>query len=124
ASLLVNVQHPRTDNPFPYNHSLTLAINGFDKLAAQSRANGVDPFTNLAIDEVAAPTNSDVFTVFPNPTTRTIYLNKASDVAIYNVEGQRVLVRRNVTEVNVSDLTPGMYFVQNAKGDILKLQVQ
>ena len=32
-SLLVNSQHPRSTNPFPFNNSLTYAINGFDKLA-------------------------------------------------------------------------------------------
>ncbi|MEM9921344.1 MAG: alkaline phosphatase PhoX [Bacteroidota bacterium] len=123
ASLLVNVQHPRTDNPFPYNHSLTLAINGFDKLAAQSKANNVDPFQAIEAG-VSATDSKDVFSVFPNPTTRTIFLNKVSDIAIFNGDGKRIMVRRNVTEVNVSDLTPGMYFIQNAKGDILKLQVQ
>ncbi|MDX2305140.1 MAG: DUF839 domain-containing protein [Microscillaceae bacterium] len=33
VSLLVNSQHPSSSNPFPFNNSLTYAINGFDKLA-------------------------------------------------------------------------------------------
>ncbi len=32
-TLLVNSQHPRTTNPFPFNNSLTYAINGWEKLA-------------------------------------------------------------------------------------------
>ncbi|MCI4669547.1 MAG: DUF839 domain-containing protein [Bacteroidia bacterium] len=32
-TLLVNSQHPRTTNPFPFNNSLTYAIHGWDKLA-------------------------------------------------------------------------------------------
>ena len=35
-SILVNAQHPSTTNPFPYNHSLTIAINGFDQLDVQT----------------------------------------------------------------------------------------
>lgn len=31
-SLLVNSQHPSGANPFPFNHSLTFAIHGFDEL--------------------------------------------------------------------------------------------
>ncbi len=37
-TLLVNSQHPSKSNPFPYNNSLTYAINGFDKL---QNVNGV-----------------------------------------------------------------------------------
>lgn len=120
-SLLVNVQHPRTDNPFPFNHSLTMAINGFDKLAAQSREAGVDPFQQF---ENNASVNEDAFSIFPNPTTRTIFMNKISDIAIYDANGKRILVKRNVTEVNVGHFTPGMYFIQNGEGETLKLQVQ
>lgn len=32
-SLLLNVQHPDYTNPFPFNHSLTYAIHGIDKLS-------------------------------------------------------------------------------------------
>ncbi|MEL6863041.1 MAG: alkaline phosphatase PhoX [Bacteroidota bacterium] len=119
ASLLVNVQHPRTDNPFPFNHSLTLAINGFDKLTSQNRQN---PFASLDVE--TSTDQTDAFSIFPNPTTRTIFMNQISDVAIYNTTGERIMVRRNVTEVNVGDLAPGVYFIQNAKGEVLKLQVQ
>jgi len=118
-SLLVNSQHPRTDNPFPYNHSLTYAIHGFDKLDARSLNEGeVEARTELAT-EVEKP-----FTLYPNPTTRVVYLNKTTDVAIYNQAGQRIKVIRNTNFVNVGDLAAGIYFVQNADGDIVKLSVQ
>ncbi|MBK8045556.1 MAG: T9SS type A sorting domain-containing protein [Haliscomenobacter sp.] len=62
--------------------------------------------------------------MYPNPTTRMVYLNQTTDVAIYNVDGKRMRTLRNTSEVNVSDLKPGVYFLQNATGDVQKLIIQ
>jgi len=121
-SLLVNSQHPSTDNPFPFNHSLTFALNGFDKLNDKNMA-GVNPFKDVIQGENAAEAG-EAFSIFPNPTTRTVYTNQITDVAIYDANGKRVMVKRNTTEVDVTYLPAGIYFVQNAEGEILKLQIQ
>ncbi len=110
-SLLLNVQHPSITNPFPYNHSLTFAINGFDRLKV----------TDLKEPEL---NKTGGFQVYPNPTTRMVYLNQTTDVAIFNVDGKRMRTLRNTSEVNVSDLKPGVYFLQNATGDVQKLIIQ
>ena len=110
-TLLVNSQHPSTSNPFPYNHSLTFALTGWDEL--------------LKTDALY-PTfedNND-FQVFPNPASRMIYFNKAMDVALYDAQGQRLSVHRNVTELDIVSLTPGIYFLQTAEGDMKKLVIQ
>ncbi len=120
-SLLVNVQHPNSTNPFPYNHSLTIAINGFDKLTASNIAN-YNVADELTVQEEGE--SQDAFKIYPNPTTRMVFFNQTTDVAIYNAEGKRVSVKRNANQVDVSHLTPGMYFLQNADGEILKLSVQ
>jgi uncharacterized protein len=117
-SILLNAQHPRTDNPFPYNHSLTLAIHGFDKLGAKQIADR-NPFQNLAQAE-----GSEEFSIYPNPTARIVYFNQTTDVAIYDNSGKRVMVKRNVNEVDVTSLTAGTYYVQNTAGSILKLIVE
>jgi secreted PhoX family phosphatase len=57
-SLLVNSQHPSTSNPFPFNNSLTYAINGWDKLAeiAERRVAGLalyDADTDTKIADIA-----------------------------------------------------------------------
>lgn len=118
-SLLVNVQHPSTSNPFPYNHSLTVAINGFDNVS-------YDNFRNDNPFGVSFKTTSDdpAFSVYPNPTTRTVFMNQVTDVALYDASGKRVLVKRNTNELDVSLLTPGIYFVKNADGETLKLSIQ
>ena len=107
-SLLVNSQHPRTDNPFPYNHSLTFAIHGFDELTISSLE---DP----TIDPTAT------FAIYPNPTQQIVFLNRAQDVALYNQLGQRLRVYRNVNQIDVSQLPTGTYFLQNEDGETIQL---
>ncbi|MBI1226042.1 MAG: DUF839 domain-containing protein [Bacteroidetes bacterium] len=119
-SILLNVQHPNTTNPFPFNHSLTIAINGLDQVS-------YDNLGNRSAELFPAAENKDenaAFSVYPNPTTRTVYLNKTTDVAIYDANGKRVMVKRETNEVDVSGLSIGTYFIQNADGETLKLSIQ
>ena len=109
-TLMVNSQHPSTSNPFPYNNSLTFAITGWDAL--------VSSLSEQTIAENAG------FQIWPNPAARELHFNQRTDVAIYNANGQRMKVVRNAQYVNVSDLTPGVYFVRNAKGETQRLIVQ
>ncbi len=111
ASLLVNSQHPNVDNPFPYNHSLTFAIHGFDELTT----------TSLRQPDFG---DEEGIQVFPNPTSRTLHLSENSDFAIYNMQGQRINVFRNVNEADVSHLTPGQYFIRTEDQQTLKFIVQ
>lgn len=110
-SLLLNSQHPINTNPFPFNHSLTFAIHGFDEITV----NGLD---------TPDVPESELFSIYPNPTTRIVYLNAAQDVALYNAAGQRVRVYRNVNEFDVSDLPAGSYFVQSESGAVQQLIIQ
>ncbi|MEZ4934358.1 MAG: hypothetical protein R2788_19805 [Saprospiraceae bacterium] len=68
------MQHPSTSNPFPYNHSLTVAINGFDNVS-------YDNFRNDNLFDVSFKTTSgDSSSPFcPNPTTRTVFMNQVTD---------------------------------------------
>jgi hypothetical protein len=109
-SLLVNSQHPNSGNEFPFNHSLTFAIHGFDQVT----------ITDLEEPEI----EEETFTVYPNPTTRVFFLSEARDVAIYNAMGQRVSVLRNVTQIDASNLPAGTYFLQTDLGEVKKLIVE
>lgn len=116
-SLLVNAQHPSTSNPFPHNHSYTFAIHGFDKLTAAD-------LTEPTIESRNNELNEEAFTVFPNPTTRLVYFNTTTDAALYNQNGQRLMVVRNANSMDVSKLAAGIYFIQNAKGQTITLSIQ
>jgi hypothetical protein len=46
------------------------------------------------------------------------------DVAIYDALGKRMRVERDVELVNVSDFTPGVYFIRNTEGETLRFVVE
>lgn len=110
-TILLNSQHPNANNPFPFNHSLTVAINGF---------------ANVTVDQLENPDleNVENFTIYPNPTTREIFLSEETDFAIYNSQGQRMKIFRNKTQADVSDLTPGTYYIKTAENGTFKFIVQ
>lgn len=111
-TIIFNSQHPSSDNPFPYNNSLTVAVSGWVQAVA-SLEDGRD-----------ALENANGFTIYPNPTSRELQFNMVTDVAIYNAQGQRIRVARNTKRVNVEDLTPGVYFVKNKEGQMQKLIIE
>lgn len=111
-TLLVNAQHPSTDNPYPYNHSLTFALTGWDE--ALSTTTSTKPVF----------TEGEELQVYPNPVAQTLYLNKTTDVAIYNAEGKRIRVERNVKQLDIFSLAPGIYFLQTAEGEMRKIVKQ
>ncbi len=110
-TVLVNSQHPSATNPFPYNHSLTMAINGWAELETTSLE---DPNDELL----------ETLKVYPNPATRIVYLSETIDFAIYSATGQRVKVVRSKNNVDVSDLDPGIYYILTSDNTSYKLIVQ
>jgi len=109
-TMLINSQHPSVDNPGIYANSLTYAITGWNNLV-------------VAIDEPEFAPEAR-FQVWPNPVAREIHFNEVSDVAIFDLNGKMVRVFRNTQIADVSDLIPGIYFVKNIKGEVVKLIVQ
>jgi secreted PhoX family phosphatase len=114
-TILFNSQHPSSDNPFPYNNSLTVALTGWKQALAEGS------LFPTSVEEVA---NSDAFRVYPNPASREIQFNTTTDVAIYDATGARVKVARNVKYLQIEDLSSGVYFLQNAEGETTKLIIE
>ncbi len=110
-TLFVNSQHPSTDNPYPYNNSLTYAITGWDK-------------EDLVIANPKTNSINSTFSVYPNPVSRILNISEASDIAIYNQNGQRIAVYRNVSTIDISGFAAGTYLVQNGTGETLKIIVE
>lgn len=107
-TILVNIQHPNSTHPFPYNNSVTLAITGFDE----------NTVSNLEYEM------SNNFSVYPNPTTRMLNFSRPSDVAVYDNQGKRIRVYRGQASIDVSYLTPGVYFIQNDEGQTMRFIVE
>ncbi len=109
-TMLINSQHPSTANTPPYNNSLTYAISGF-KVNSSSIIN-------------QSQFDGSAFSIYPNPANRELNFNITTDVAIYNTNGQRIKVARQVNFINIEDLNSGIYFIQNAEGKTLKFIVE
>ncbi|MEM7574350.1 MAG: alkaline phosphatase PhoX [Bacteroidota bacterium] len=107
-SLIVNSQHPSGANPFPWNHSLTFAIHGFDQLT-------VTGLNDPDIDDQRG------FSIYPNPTLQNVHLNTVQDVALYTQMGQLLQVYRNVDQINVSHLPAGIYYLRSNEGAVIQL---
>ena len=97
--------------PYPFNHLLTFALHGWDKLKTSDLQ---DPVVD----------KTDGFVVYPNPTTRRAMLNRTTDMAIYNVQGQRVRTYRNTNQIYVSNLASGTYYILTAEGETTQLIIQ
>lgn len=108
-TLLFNSQHPSSSNPFPYNNSVTIALNGWDQLDTAST------------DELS---QEEAFTVYPNPTSRIVYFNEVTDVALYDALGKIVRVERNTKSLDIMGMEPGTYYIKNAAGLTKKLVIQ
>jgi secreted PhoX family phosphatase len=99
-TLLLNSQHPSSENPYPYNNSLTYAITGWDDAVAAITSIG---------DQV---TEVEGLKFWADNVQRVIRISERSDMALYDVMGRRLRVARNITEMDVHDLQPGAYIMK------------
>ncbi|MGB0404041.1 MAG: alkaline phosphatase PhoX [Salibacteraceae bacterium] len=118
TTYFVNIQHPSADNTYPFNHSVTLAVTGYQTIFSQAQ---IIPNNSTGVSEKIAEIK---FSLYPNPATREITLNRVTDVAIYSTNGQRVKVARNTNVVDVSDLNAGTYVILDKSGENQRLIVQ
>lgn len=109
-TLLANSQHPATTNEGVYKNSLTYAITGWNNLVT-------------AINEPEFNADGG-FQVWPNPVSRELTFNTVTDVALFDMNGKLIRVIRNSQTADMSDITPGMYFLKNAAGETVKIIVQ
>jgi len=109
-TLLVNSQHPSSSNPFPYNYSLTYALSGWD----------LDKI--VTINKIQK--SSETFSIYPNPSTGLIKLDKIQDIAVYGNDGKLIQEYRQVNQIDLSNNPNGIYYIMNAQGGVKKLILQ
>jgi len=84
----------------------------------------IEIVTDIATQTIPVKINESIYTsvdennvasfeVYPNPMNNTLYINgNVQDVTIFNAVGQQVLFVENANEINVEDLSEGLYFVR------------
>jgi len=76
------------------------------------------PLSNV-LTSIADVKQKNSLNIYPNPATHTITIdNKANEVAIYSLNGKKVLACKQCNTLNISDLTAGIYIIkaQSEKG--------
>ncbi len=111
-TMFVNVQHPSSGNPAPYNRSYTLAVWGYYG----------DP-TGLIFDPPKFK-RSDRLQVEVNAASRFAYFDRQTDVELFNAAGRRLEYRRNVRSIDIAFLSPGSYYLRFPGGESHKLVLQ
>lgn len=109
-TILANSQHPETSNTFPYNHSLTFALTGFDKA----------PLSFFRQPEF----DGTELQMFPNPASRIVYLSEVTDLAIYDITGKRVAVHRQVDQIDIEQFEAGTYLIKFEDGSTKRLVIK
>lgn len=127
SPLYVSISNPNPANAAPYNKDVVVSFLGFENYFV-SPDTGCKAHTgggggNVGIDPVFGHKNHN-FVAYPNPTDRVLSFNKVCDVVMYDQLGRIVKSYRRVNEMDVSDLTPGVYFLNNELGESLKIVIQ
>lgn len=68
---------------------------------------------NFEFDELS-------FKVYPNPVDDILRISKIDDYSVFNLNGQKVLDVENASEINVQNLSRGVYIIKSEKGNHLK----
>lgn len=110
-TVLFNSQHPRVTNPFPFNHSTTIALNGFADIELKS----LDPHDELKSSQQG---------MIANAFSRMLYLDMTKDAALYDKNGDRLKVFRNTKSINLRNLKAGRYYVQTEDKQLYNLSIK
>ena len=94
STYFVNVQHPKSENKFPFNNSLTIAVRDIDKWIAQNVLN-----QQLNIEEQE---------MFDLGTNKSLRFNKKKKYAVFNNAGELVFEGKNKV-IDFFNLPSGKY---------------
>ena len=61
--------------------------------------------------------NKTSFNAFPNPTNSFLNLSEKAMYSVHDISGRVVVSPVFTNTIDVSNLTPGVYFISNAEGN-------
>lgn len=81
--------------------------------------------TEKDVTSIEELSNGSKLIAFPNPNTiGSVRLNRVTDVVIRNLLGEPVIVKTNTDEIDINELSSGVYLLEAAEGDTIKLIVE
>ncbi|MEM6516738.1 MAG: choice-of-anchor I family protein [Bacteroidota bacterium] len=76
--------------------------------------------SNITLSTDSFALGDGSFKVYPNPAGNTLKTNQVDNYEVYDLNGRKVLEAFNTAELDVKDLSGGIYIIQNALGNSLK----
>jgi hypothetical protein len=61
------------------------------------------------------------FTVFPNPTNAIVELSKYGNYSLYSLNGLKLKSIENSNQIDLSELTSGIYLIKNERGVVQRI---
>lgn len=122
----MSIQYPNPENTIPFNKSVLISVTGMQESFLEHYSEE-DPDSNTVVAGISDPQrdlNVNSFNAWPNPVQRTLNLNKKTDVVIFNTNGIILKKVDNTEVIDMFDVQPGMYFLQNKEKETIKLIVQ
>ncbi|MBO9699290.1 MAG: T9SS type A sorting domain-containing protein [Sporocytophaga sp.] len=120
------IQYPNPENAAPFNKSVLIAVTGMQESFFEHYSEE-DPDPEPDVASVSDPRlnqNLNIFNAWPNPVQRTLNLNKKTDVVLFDANGVVLKKVDNTEIIDMFDVQPGMYFLQNKDKETIKLIVQ
>lgn len=105
----LSINTPNTNNTTPNNRSMIVAVTELSQSTAVDQSKSFD---------------KKIFKIWPNPVSKTLFLNEKTDVGIYSVDGTLLKVKQAVEEIEMSEFQPGIYFIKNLSNQTIKLVIE
>jgi len=127
--VFVTLKYPSQHNQAPFNKSMVLAISGLfeyfqNPTSCDAVANDCQPIPSSVDPQYTSGIGANIFKAWPNPVRRTLHLNEATNVSVYDHSGKLVLTGNDTNEVDLIGFKPGIYFIKNEEGQSIKLIVE
>jgi secreted PhoX family phosphatase len=98
-------QHPLFSNPFPYNHSVTFAVSGWESL----------------VDSAVQPDTTAPLVFWPNPVSSRLFFSKVQTGSVYSSEGRLMRTFEKVRNIDMASLPAGIYLIRFESGKTAKI---
>jgi secreted PhoX family phosphatase len=109
-TMFVNMQHPSSSNPAPYNTSYTLAVWGYAGSPALLQA---PKFKGTGKIEMEV-----------NPLSRIAFFSSVVDVEVFDSAGRRLERRKKVAQLDIQPFVAGNYYLRLNGKEVHKLVIQ
>ncbi len=76
--------------------------------------------SNITLSSQDFNLNEISFKIYPNPVDSILETDQIEDYTIFNLNGQQVMEVKNTSQINVQNLSRGIYLIKNGKGNSLK----